>query len=269
MKIEYGEKVLLWDPRKGKGTVFLLKEGGEFGSHNGVISHDDMAGRKEGCIVETNTGYPYVLLRPSLAQRMMNIRRRTQIIYPKDAGWLVVHMGVTAGSRVVEMGTGSGAFTMLLAAVVGPSGRVYTFDRREEFQKNAMKNIREMAPHLLERISFAILEAGEPFPVEEPVEAVMLDLPEPWRAFEAAYKVMKAGGSLGIIVPTAEQLKECYAHMREVGFLPMETVEVLERGMRVRIKEGVRPREVMTGFTGYLTVARKIEKVAATDGDAG
>ena len=38
----------------------------------------------------------------------------------------------------------------------------------------------------------------------------------------------------------------------------MDVVEILERRILVRKKEGVRPFEKMVGFTGYLISSRKI-----------
>jgi tRNA A58 N-methylase Trm61 len=45
--------------------------------------------------------------------------------------------------------------------------------------------------------------------------------------------------------------------LAENGFVWIEAVEILERKMLVREREGVRPLERMVGFTGYLVSARK------------
>jgi len=185
----------------------------------------------------------------------MKVRRRTQIVYPKDAGWLALALDLSPGSRVVEIGTGSGAFTILLAQLVGPEGKVYTFDRREDFLENALANIARAG--LSNRVEARVLEAGKPFPVEGKVDAVFIDLPEPWLAVPPAYEILAPGRPLAGIVPTAEQLKGFVSALEREGFVAVECVELLERKLLVREKEGVRPHERMVGFTGYLISARK------------
>lgn len=253
--LEYGEQVLLWEPKRGRTFSFVLREGEIFHSHKGSIPHGEIAGRPEGTWVVSSTGTEFVAFRPRVGERMMKVRRRTQIVYPKDAGWLALALDLRPGVRVVEIGTGSGAFTILLAQLVGPEGRVYTFDRREDFLKNALENIARAG--LSERVEAGVLEAGEPFPVEGEVDAVFIDLPEPWLAVPPAYSVLAAGRPLAGIVPTAEQLKGFVAALEREGFVAVECVEMLERRMLVREREGVRPAERMVGFTGYLVAARK------------
>ncbi len=253
--LEYGESVLLWEIGRDRSFLITLKPGEVFHTHKGKIAHDEIAGKLEGSLIHSSTGAGFWAFRPRLPERMMKVRRRTQIVYPKDAGWLALALDLQPGMRVIEMGTGSGAFTILLAQLVGPEGKVYTFDRRGDFLENALKNIAQAG--LRDRVEAQVLEAGEPFPVKE-VDAVFLDLPEPWRAIQPAYKALLPGRPLALIVPTAEQLKRSVQTLTEEGFGAVEVVELLERRMLVRSKEGVRPFELMVGFTGYLVSARKV-----------
>jgi len=254
--LDYGETILLWEEGKARTFLLTLEPGGEFHSHKGVIRHDDIAGRPEGTAVLSGTGHRFIAFRPRARERMLKVRRKTQIVYPKDAGWLILALDIRPGARVIEMGTGSGAFTLLLSQLVGPAGRVYTFDRREDFLANAKANLDRYG--LLDRVEAAVLEAGEPFPVSD-VDAVFLDLPEPWLAIPPAQAALSPGRPVAILVPTAEQLKLTFHSLKEAGFSAIEAVEILERRMLVREREGVRPFERMVGFTGYLMSARKSE----------
>ncbi|RLE27471.1 tRNA (adenine-N1)-methyltransferase [Candidatus Acetothermia bacterium] len=258
--LEYGEAILLWEEGKGRTFLITLERGGEFHSHRGVIRHDDIAGRPEGVRVLSGTGYRFIAFRPRAPERMMKVRRRTQIVYPKDAGWLVLALDLFPGARVIEMGTGSGAFTVLLAQLVGREGRVYTFDRREDFLSNALSNLERYG--LRDRVEAQLLEAGAPFPVGD-VDAVFLDLPDPWLAIPPADAALAPGRPLALIVPTAEQLKQAFGTLAGAGFVALEAVEILERRMLVRKREGVRPFERMVGFTGYLVSGRKALPEAA------
>ncbi|MCD6321263.1 tRNA (adenine-N1)-methyltransferase [Candidatus Bipolaricaulota bacterium] len=253
--LEYGELVLLWEEKKGKSFLFQLQEGEILHTHKGTVAHGALVGLPEGSRVHSSTGTLFTVFRPRVVDKMMKVRRLTQIVYPKDAGWLLLALDLGPGMRVVEMGTGSGAFTILLAHAVGPAGKVYTFDRRGDFLENALRNIARAG--LADRVEAGVLEAGEPFPVEGEVDAVFLDLPEPWVAVEPAHRVLAPGRPIALIVPTAEQLKQSVQSLKEAGFTALEAVEILERRMLVREREGVRPFERMIGFTGYLVAARK------------
>jgi tRNA (adenine57-N1/adenine58-N1)-methyltransferase len=250
----YGEDVLLVEEGKGRTFLVRLEPGKEFHSHRGAIAHDAVVGQPEGATVLSHTGRPFLAFRPLVGDRMFKVKRRTQIVYPKDAGWIVLALDLRPGARILEMGTGSGAFTILLGQLVGSAGRVYTFDRRPEFLENAIANIARAG--CADRVEAGVLTAGEPFPVED-VDAVFLDLPSPWEAIPAAYAALAPGRPLALIVPTAEQLKESVRTLGETGFVQIETVEIIERPILVRQKEGVRPSERMTAFTGYLVSARK------------
>ena len=252
--LEYGEDVLVVEAEKERTFLVRLESGKEFHTHRGTIAHDELVGLPEGSTVLTHTGHPFVAFRPRVGDRMFKVKRRTQIVYPKDAGWIALALDLGPGRRVLEMGTGSGAFTILLAQLVGPAGRVYTFDRREEFLENARANIARAG--YADRVETGILTAGEPFPVRD-ADAAFLDLPSPWEAIPPAADALAPGRPLALIVPTAEQLKESVRALTAVGFALLETVELLERPILVRQKEGVRPSERMTAFTGYLVSARK------------
>lgn len=263
--VAYGEDVLLVEEGKGRTFLVRLEPGKEFHTHRGGIAHDAIVGFPEGSAVFTHTGHLFIVFRPLVGDRMFKVKRRTQIVYPKDAGWIVLALDLRPGARLLEMGTGSGAMTILLAQLVGPLGRVYTFDRSQEFLANALGNIARAG--YADRVEAGVLNAGEPFPVGD-MDAAFLDLPSPWDAIPAAGKALAPGRPLALIVPTAEQLKESVRTLVEAGFALIETVEIIERPILVRQREGVRPSERMTAFTGYLVTGRRRQPEAgATEAD--
>ena len=253
--IEYGEAVLLWDDEEKKTYLFVLQKNASFCSHRGKISHDEIAGKLEGSLIFSSTKAPFRVFRPLVWDQMIKVERKTQIIYPKDAGWLALALDLKPGMKVIEIGTGSGAFTILLAQLVGKEGKVYTFDRRKDFLENALKNIKRAG--LLDRVVASQLEAGEDFPVKN-VDAVFLDLPEPWIAVKPAWEALLPGRPLASILPTCQQLQQMVKSLKENKFGVIKVIELLERKILVREKEGVRPFERMVGFTGYLISARKL-----------
>jgi len=78
-----GEKALLLDSKKRRYLIDL-SEGGEFHSHAGFVSHDDIVGRPEGVVVRSTKGSEYIALRPTLEDFVVEMPRGAQVIYPKD-----------------------------------------------------------------------------------------------------------------------------------------------------------------------------------------
>ena len=90
-------------------------------THLGVIDVSSIIGLDYGTIVRTSEGKIIHLVEPTIHDFIMKSERRTQIIYPKDLGFIVARTGMKNGSKVLEIGTGSGALTTFLASIVKPS----------------------------------------------------------------------------------------------------------------------------------------------------
>ena len=131
----------------GKRHLLRLKAGRQFHSHLGQIKHDDLLNLPYGTTVYSHLGHALLLLEPSLDDRITRIKRNTQIIYPKDAAMIVQRLNLRAGSRVIEAGTGSGGLAIALAWSVAPSGRVYSYELRDEHVRVARSNLEKMGLH--------------------------------------------------------------------------------------------------------------------------
>ena len=73
-----------------KHFIFSLKAGGDLQTHRGVLKHDDLIGKPWGSQVFSHMGAPFFLLQPSLADILNDLPRTTQILYPKDIGYIPV-----------------------------------------------------------------------------------------------------------------------------------------------------------------------------------
>jgi tRNA (adenine57-N1/adenine58-N1)-methyltransferase len=164
--------------------------------------------------------------------------------------------GIGPGSRVAESGTGTGALTTALAHYVKPEGKVYTYELREEFQKNAEKNLKRA--NLLD---FVELKSGDVTAgiEERDLDAVILDLAVPWLVVPHAYEALKPSGTLVSFSPTIDQVVKTTEALKENNFILIETVECMMRAMQVE-RGKTRPHTMMTGHTGYITHARKAIK---------
>jgi tRNA (adenine57-N1/adenine58-N1)-methyltransferase len=250
--ISEGDDIFLYLDRK---RTYLVRVEAEksFHTHKGYIQLGDLIGKEYGIRIVSSMGIEFVALKPTLRDHIFKTSRRTQISYPKDISLIIMYSGIGPGSRVVEAGTGTGALTSAIAHYIKPSGRVYTYEVRQEFQKNAKKNLERAG--LLDYVELKEGDVTESIE-EKDVDAVVLDLATPWLVVPHAYTALKGSGVLVSFSPTIDQVVKVVEALTECGFVGVETVEILMRFMQVE-RGKTRPQTVMTGHTGYLTFARK------------
>ncbi len=240
--------------RDRKSFIIRLKPGSQLHSHRGVIAHDDLIGTPWGTRLFSHMGYPFLFLQPSTDDLVRNLKRNTQIIYPKEAGYILMRMRVTPGCRVVEAGTGSGGLALVLAQAVSPTGRVYTYEARPEMQQLARKNLERLG--LSEFVEFKLRNVSEGFD-ERDVDALFLDLPTPWDYLEQAHAALASGGFFGCILPTTNQVSRLIAELEEANFGLIEVEELLLRQYKA-VPARLRPMDRMVAHTGYLIFARAL-----------
>jgi tRNA (adenine57-N1/adenine58-N1)-methyltransferase len=254
--ISEGDDIFLYLDRK---RTYLVRVEAEksFHTHKGYIQLGDLIGKEYGTRIVSSMGTEFVAMKPTLRDHIFKTSRRTQISYPKDISLIIMFSGIGPGSRVVEAGTGTGALTSAIAHYIRPAGRVYTYELRQEFQKNAKKNLERAG-----LIDYVELKEGDiTVGIEEKdVDAVILDMATPWLAVPHAYTALKGSGMLVSFSPTIDQVVKVVETLAEHGFVGTETVETLLRFMQVE-RGKTRPQTVMTGHTGYITFARKAVKL--------
>lgn len=247
-----GDYILL--SLSARHTYMIKAEGGKsFHTHKGFVKFDDLIGREYGSTIQSSSGFEFTALKPLLHDYIMKSARQTQITYPKDISLIVMFSGIGPGSRVVESGTGTGALTTALAHYVQPSGRIYSYEIREEFQKTAEKNLRRAGLIDYVELKNKDVTAGID---EKDVDSVILDLAIPWMVISHAETALKPCGTIVSFSPTIDQVVKTAEALKENGFVSMETIECLMRGMQVE-RGKTRPHTMMTGHTGYITFARK------------
>jgi tRNA (adenine57-N1/adenine58-N1)-methyltransferase len=251
--IEEGRDVLLYlDDRRT--YLVRVKREREFHTHKGFIRLGELIGKPYGSTIKSNLGARFYALKPLIRDRVLKTERRTQVIYPKDMGFILLMADVGPGSRVVEAGTGSGALTLALANAVRPDGKVYSYEIRPEFQRVAANNIARAG--LESYVEFKIQDVTQGIH-EENVDAVILDLATPWLVVPHAHKALRGSGVFLSFSPTIEQVMKTVSALRGHPFVEVKTYELILR--RFIVKENrTRPETLMIGHTGYITVARKV-----------
>ena len=248
-----GDLALLAGPRQ-KHFIIRLTRGSALETHRGILKHDDLIGLPWGSMVYSHLGRTFVLLIPSLTDLLQNTKRNTQIMYAKDIGFIVMMMNIGPGQHVLEAGTGSGALTTALARFVGPQGHVTTYEARPEMQKLAQKNLQRLG--LDDRVTFKLRNITEGFD-EQGVDALFLDLPNPYDFIEQIRSALKPGGFFGTILPTANQVTRLLSALQRGNFVFIEVCEIMLRYYQA-IPEKLRPTDRMVAHTGYLIFGRPI-----------
>lgn len=258
--LRYGDKVQLTDA-KGRLHTIVLESGKVFHTHRGGLAHDDIVGQSEGVVVHNTTGQPYQVLRPLLSDYVLSMPRGAAVVYPKDAAMIVSQADVFPGARVVEAGVGSGALTLSLLRAVGDSGRVHSFERREDFAEVAAGNIRDFfsGPHPAWQLTLGDLREALPREVEAgSVDRVVLDMLAPWECLDAVAYALAPGGVFVVYVATATQLSRTAEALEADGrFTQVLANETLVRDWHL---EGlaVRPEHRMIAHTGFLLSCRRL-----------
>jgi tRNA (adenine57-N1/adenine58-N1)-methyltransferase len=251
-----GDVVLLHD-KAGRRYRLVLAAGASYSTHAGTLSHDSLIGQPEGTVATTNMGRRLLALRPTFAEHVIERKRRAQPIYPKDLGAILVHADVSPGDLVVEAGTGTGALTMAALRLVGPAGRVVSYEIREDFHLAARAAVEEVMGGMPPNLELKVGDVYEGIE-ERGADRVLLDLPEGWRALPGVAEALRPGGMVFAHFPNTTQVQRFCDELREVGgFGLLETIELLERGWTVRGRS-LRPSHRMVAHTGFLTFARRL-----------
>jgi tRNA (adenine57-N1/adenine58-N1)-methyltransferase len=253
--LQVGDQVQLTDP-KGRMHTITLEAGKSFHTHRGILEHDALIGGPEGVVVTIGVT-PYLALRPLLSDFVLSMPRGAQVVYPKDAGQVVQMADIFPGAHVVEAGVGSGALSMSLLRAVGDTGRLSSYERRDDFATIAKANVERFfgGPHPAWTVTVGDLQDALS---ETDVDRVVLDMLAPWETLDAVAKALRPGGLVCCYVATTTQLSTTVEALRSHGcFTEPQSWESLVRGWHV---EGlaVRPEHRMVGHTGFLCTSRRL-----------
>jgi tRNA (adenine57-N1/adenine58-N1)-methyltransferase len=193
--------------------------------------------------------------------------RGAAIVYPKDAAQILALADIHPGATVVEAGVGSGALSLWLLRALGTTGRLYSFERREEFADVARGNVAGFLGEVPPNWEIVLGDLADELPARGiHADRVLLDMLAPWECLPAVSGALRPGGVLLCYVATVTQLSRVSEAIRATGeFTPPESSETIIRGWHV---EGlaVRPDHRMVGHTGFLLTARRLAPGAVLAG---
>ncbi|MBT8242515.1 MAG: tRNA (adenine-N1)-methyltransferase [Nitrosopumilus sp.] len=253
-KIKQNSPVLFFYNNSKKWLAKISKNE-SFHTHIGILKHSDAIGKEYGSKLITNKDKYVYLLEPTMYDYVMRIQHGTQIVYPKDIGYIIARAGIGDGQKVLEIGTGSGSLTSFVASVVKPRGHVYTFDVDEKFMKIAEKNIKKAGVSKYVTQHNLDLKTAKKMPLED-MDVALIDLGDPWIVIPQVRKMLKGSGSIFAICPTMNQLEKLTMALIENEFTDIESTEHIIRNIEAR--EGKTRHSFQgIGHTTYLCFARK------------
>ncbi|MCK4327245.1 MAG: hypothetical protein KAW41_02085 [Candidatus Diapherotrites archaeon] len=217
--------------------------GGDVHTKDGMIKAADV---KKGGLVKTAKGEDYLVVEPTLRDRIQNMKKGARPIYEYDAGLIAAMLGIDGESVVLEAGAGSGCMTLVLANI---AKKVETFEKEERFHKIAKANVEKAGFKNVELHNTDLLEAklGE-------YDAVFLDMRGPTAGIEKAAPHLKQGRFLAVFTPIIDDLKPIANKLEELGFIETRIIELDMKELEVKKYARVKG---LFGFPGFVVVARK------------
>ena len=145
-----------------------------------------------------------------------------------SAGKTLDLVGIRPGMEVLELGPGSGFFTLEAARRVGPRGKLYSVDIEPQAIALLIQKTQNL-PNVETRVGEAY---GLDFPAESLdlafLVAILGEIPDPVRALREIHRVLKADGTLSITEmlpdPDYPLRRTVVRWCREAGF------ELVEKG---------------------------------------
>jgi tRNA (adenine57-N1/adenine58-N1)-methyltransferase len=218
----------------------------DFHSKNGVIPKSRL---KPGKVKIGNN--EFIIINASFLDEYKAMRRDAQIITRKDLGFVIGFCGLTKDSVILEAGAGSGAATMLFAKLCK---RVYSY----EIDKSNIDVVQDNLKRL--KITNATVEHKDIYDMKnvtvKDADLVLLDVPEPWRAYESARKAAKLGAYVVAYTPSIIQAQKFVQGLPKELLLE-RTTEIIDRDWKVK-GDAVRPLSTDVGHTAFLTIVRRI-----------
>jgi tRNA (adenine57-N1/adenine58-N1)-methyltransferase len=245
--------------KKVNKKLIKLKIGGVYFTHLGSIPHDEVIGQPYGILVTTDKGIKFIVFIATYNDFIMGLKRKAQIIYPKDIASIVLWSDIYQGLNILEAGLGEGALSIAILRVLAGKGSLTTYEIREDFIEEGNKNI---ITYFKERPLNHKIVLGDIYNGFEGIyDRIILDLPEPWHVLKYMDNGLEDGGIVISYIPTILQVKNYIDTMHELGiFADIEVFENIKKPWHVK-GLSVRPETWVYNFSAFIVYARKIAQV--------
>ncbi|MEM3408262.1 MAG: protein-L-isoaspartate(D-aspartate) O-methyltransferase [Candidatus Micrarchaeia archaeon] len=112
---------------------------------------------------------------------------------PSIVGIMLKELNVREGMTVLEIGTGSGWQTCLLAKLVGNSGKIYSIERIKELAENAKQIIKQLG---IENVEIIVKDGTEGLREKSPFDRIIVSAASPQIPLPLLEQLKKGGKML-------------------------------------------------------------------------
>lgn len=232
------------------GHSYLMKvQLRTFHSSQGSFELKKLIGKAYGCKIKTFSKEEFVVLKPDFKDLIAKaLKRKAQIIHPKDIGLIVTYCGIGKETRVLEAGTGSAFLTCYLANI---AKEVVSCERREDFYLNAKENLLALKMKNVKLLNIDVIKTKE-----KGFDVLILDVENPFELIKKLKNKLKIGGRIAVYMPSIDQVIKTEKALKEAKFSYIQIKEVLLREWES--SKCFRPTTQMLGHTGFLIFARNL-----------
>ena len=237
----------------------VIEKDKEFITNEGKFQFADI--QKIPSIITTSTGIDFQIYSPTYKEFVLLMKRGPQIIYPKDVGQIIVESNIHNASKVLEIGSGSGALTLYMYSLLKNSGKLYSLDSSKINQRRASKTIsRFLSTYSQDSVDVTFINEKlinfNLKSLDEDIDTIITDVPEPWEFF--INNKIENNLSWVSYLPSISQIMKINNTLIENNFQDVEVKEVILRDWIVDQKV-VRPTNKLVSHTGFLISAKFVK----------
>ena len=237
----------------------VVEKDKEFITNEGKFQFSDI--QKIPSIITTSTGIDFQIYSPTYKEFVLLMKRGPQIIYPKDVGQIIVESNIHNASKVLEIGSGSGALTLYMYSLLKNSGKLYSLDSSKINQRRASKTIsRFLSTYSQDSVDVTFINEKlinfNLKSLDEDIDTIITDVPEPWEFF--INNKIENNLSWVSYLPSISQIMKINNTLIENNFQDIEVKEVILRDWIVDQKV-VRPTNKLVSHTGFLISAKFVK----------
>ena len=237
----------------------VIEKDKEFITNEGKFQFSDI--QKIPSIITTSTGIDFQIYSPTYKEFVLLMKRGPQIIYPKDVGQIIVESNIHNASKVLEIGSGSGALTLYMYSLLKNSGKLYSLDSSKINQRRASKTIsRFLSTYSEDSVDVTFINEKlinfNLKSLDEDIDTIISDVPEPWEFF--INNKIENNLSWVSYLPSISQIMKINNTLIENNFQDIEVKEVILRDWIVDQKV-VRPTNKLVSHTGFLISAKFVK----------
>ena len=237
----------------------VVEKDKEFITNEGKFQFSDI--QKIPSVITTSTGIDFQIYSPTYKEFVLLMKRGPQIIYPKDVGQIIVESNIHNASKVLEIGSGSGALTLYMYSLLKNSGKLYSLDSSKINQRRASKTIsRFLSTYSQDSVDVTFINEKlinfNLKSLDEDIDTIITDVPEPWEFF--INNKIENNLSWVSYLPSISQIMKINNTLIENNFQDVEVKEVILRDWIVDQKV-VRPTNKLVSHTGFLISAKFVK----------